>query len=101
MLDLEGVLRRWKMVEDGLVVAADGSGEDGGAVRRRFGKKNPSGSRRRWDWREASLSDVSGVVPERRNAGAKEYEEKPSNGGSIQLFEIGRASCRERVFNWV
>lgn len=70
VLDLEGDLKRRKGFEDGLVVAGVGSG-DGGTERRRFGKKNPSGSGRRLDWREASLSDLSGDVPERRNAGSQ------------------------------
>jgi len=64
VLDLEGDLKRLKGFERGFDVAGVGSGGDGGDVRRRFGNKNPSGSGRRLDWREASLSDLSGVVPE-------------------------------------
>ena len=28
-------------------------------------------------------------------------KEMEMDGGSLSLGEIGRASCRERVFNWV
>lgn len=65
VLDLEGDLKCLKGFEDGFAVAGVGSEEGGGEERRRFGKKNPSGSGRRLDWREASLSDLLGVVPER------------------------------------
>ena len=64
MLALEGVLKRLKGFEGGLDVAGDGSTEDDAEERRRFGRKNPSGPGRRLDWLEASLSDLSGVVPE-------------------------------------
>ena len=66
MLDLEGDLKRLKGLEGGFDVVGVGSVDDCVEERRRFGKKNPSGSGRRLDWREASLSDLSGVVPERR-----------------------------------
>lgn len=64
VLALEGDLNRLKGFEDCLGVAGVGSAEDDAEERRRFGKKNPSGPGSRLDWLEASLSDLSGVVPE-------------------------------------
>ena len=64
VLDLEGGLKRLRGFEGGFDVEGVGSVEDGVGGRRRFGKKNPSGSGRRLDWLEASLSDLPGVVPE-------------------------------------
>jgi len=64
VLDLEVDPRRLGGFEGGLDVAEVGSTEDEREERRRFGKRNPSGWGRRLDWREASLSDLSGVVPE-------------------------------------
>ena len=66
MLDFEGDLKRLKGFEGGFGVAGIGSEGDGGEEGRRFGRRNPSGRGRWLDWREASLSDLSGVVPECR-----------------------------------
>lgn len=64
MLALEGDLNRLNGLVGGLDVVGVGSMEDDGRDGRRLGKKNPNGPRRRLDWLEASLSDLSGVVPE-------------------------------------
>lgn len=64
MLDLEGDLNRLNELEGGLDVVGVGSMEDDAREGRRLGKKNPNGPGRRLDWLEASLSDLSGVVPE-------------------------------------
>ena len=67
MLALEGDLNRLNGFEGGdLGVAGVGSIEDDAVEGRRFGKKKPNGPGRRSDWLEASLSDLSGVVPEFR-----------------------------------
>jgi len=90
VLDLEGVLRRLKGFEGVLGVVGVGSGGDGGVERRRFGKRNPSGSSSRLGWREASLSDLSGVVPECRMAETKGTRRTGEGvrvrAGSIRLF---------------
>lgn len=64
VLALEGDLNRLNGFEEGLVAVWVGSLEDDAVEGRRFGKKNPNGPGRRLDWLEASLSDLSGDVPE-------------------------------------
>lgn len=65
MLDLEGArLKGFKGSLGVAGVAGVGSTDDDVEGRRRFGKKNPSGPGSRLGWLEASLSDLSGVVPE-------------------------------------
>ena len=65
MLDLEGDLNGLTGFKDGFVVAEIEPEEDG-EVKGLCFEKNSSGSGRRLDWREASLSDSSGVNPECR-----------------------------------
>ena len=64
VLDLEGDLNRLKGFEEVLGVAGVGSTAADAVEGRRFGKKNPRGPGSRLGWLEASLSDLSGVVPE-------------------------------------
>jgi hypothetical protein len=64
VLDREGEVNRLKGFEDVLGVAGVGSTLADAVEGRRFGRKNPSGPGSRLGWLEASLSDLSGVVPE-------------------------------------
>lgn len=84
---LEGVLNRLKGFEGGLGVAGVagvGSSEADAKEGRRFGKRNPSGPGSRLDWLEASLSDLSGVVPELKVGSWKPqiYEERAEVEGA-------------------
>jgi len=87
VLDLEGGLERLKGFEGCFGVGGVGSWGDGVGGRRRFEKKNPSGSGRRLDWLEASLSDLPGVVPECRWK-CREPKKRTSQGSEGGQYPI-------------
>lgn len=86
--DLGGDLNRLKGFEGRLGVVGVGSTGADAVEGRRFGRKNPSGPGSRLDWLEASLSDLSGVVPELRWDGGNHGLRGESRGKRAKQYPI-------------